>query len=544
MRLSSTHSRRPGFTLVEVIVAAGLCMLIMSVLAGAFAAGIDTFSLLKSTGELNDRLAVGKEIMVGDLSAVHLMDDTGLPLRVSNVRYDLLGTPLAQDAVLGRYVKPPAQGFFRIYQGNVSINEGTDPDGIPSSYATDHVLQMTVRRTPDQPHRMFLARVPNPNPNTTPFPNSTASNVNDAWTSDSKGLAAQPLTSNLEYPYTLPPPGTPGRTFGDFGFRLQRECVGALSGVSVGASDRSFASPWAEVAYFLRDSGTATPGTSPRTLYSLHRRIRLLTKNDSSLHQLNWNAFQAAAPGMSASLATKNLNGPGDITNPNNRMGGALGTRSALATGANIDTIGPVADAAGNMTGEDILLTNVISFEIKAAWDPGFSTFTNPGNLTAAGPRYALPVRPVGSGEFVPGTPATPIVLNPSDTPTSETPFDDLPLAPSVEFNWNPNDTSMNAHVFPQGSGNPIVARWFMDGNYESGKRRIFDTWTSTSILSTSAPWNQAVTPNPNPMFPRNWLPNPNYVPLPIRLKAVQIKLRIYDPKNRLTRQITFIQDL
>lgn len=38
--------------------------------------------------------------------------------------------------------------------------------------------------------------------------------------------------------------------------------------------------------------------------------------------------------------------------------------------------------------------------------------------------------------------------------------------------------------------------------------------------------------------------PNPNYVPLPIRLKAIQIKLRIYDPKNKLTRQITIIQDL
>ena len=78
MRIASYSRRRPGFTLVEVIVAAGLCMLIMSVLAGAFAAGIDTFSLLKSTGEMNDRLAVAKHILVGDLRSTHLEDDTGL----------------------------------------------------------------------------------------------------------------------------------------------------------------------------------------------------------------------------------------------------------------------------------------------------------------------------------------------------------------------------------------------------------------------------------------------------------------------------------
>jgi hypothetical protein len=536
MRLPANRFRRPGFTLIEVIVAAGLCMLIMSLLAGAFSQGIDTFSLLKSTGELNDRLAVAKHILGGDLREVHLEDDTGLPLRVSNVRYDIIGTPLAQDAVLGRYARPPARGFFRIQQNAVSTNEGIDPDGIASSHATSHVLHMTVRRTPDQISKMFLARVPNPNPNPT-IPNMTASSPTDAWTSDRK----LGLTTTTEYPYTLT--AANGRAFGDFGFRLQHECIGALSGVAVGATDRSFASNWAEVAYFLRDTGTTTVGPTPQPLFSLHRRVRLLTKNDRTLHELNWQPYQAAAPGMSCApgTTTKLLNGPGDITNPVNRMGGGLGTVAALATGANIDNIGPVADAAGNMTGEDILLTNVLSFEIKASWDPGRSTFTNPGNLVGAGPRYSLPVRPVGGVEIVPGS-ATPIPLNAADTPTAEAPFDDLPLAPSIEWNWNPNDTSMNAHTFPQGSGNPIVGRWYMDNTYTTGMRRIFDTWTSTRIIPTAAPWDQAVSENP--MTPRQWLPNPNYVPLPIRVRAIQIKLRIYDTKNQLTRQLTFVQDL
>lgn len=536
MRLASSQLRRPGFTLVEVIVAAGLCMLIMSVLAGAFAAGIDTFSLLKSTGELNDRLALGKEVMTGDLSGVILEDDTGLPLRVSQVRYDAIGS---QDPVIGRYAKPPARGFFRIIQERVSTPEGTDPDGIPSSLSTSHILHMTVRRTPDQPSRAFLARVPNPNPNAT-IPNATASSAADAWTSDRRAG----LSSTGEYPYTLG--AGPGRAFGDYGFRLQHECLGALSGVSVGTTDRSFASPWAEVAYFLRDSGTTTTGPAPKPLFSLHRRIRLLTKNDQAQTQLNWAFYQAAAPGLSCAPGTgpKGLNGPGDIAIPSNRMGGLTGIRTPLATGGAIDTIGPVADAAGNMTGEDILLTNVISFEIKASWDPGLSFFTTPGNLNPSNPiRNPLPVRQVGAIEMAPGTPApTPIPLATADTPTPENPFDDLPLAPSVERGYTATDASMNSHNFPNGSGNANFARWFSDATYTAGTRRVFDTWTSTQF-ATGAAWNQSVFEQA-PAGSRNWQPNPNYVPLPIRVKAIQIKLRIYDPKNHLTRQITFVQDL
>ncbi len=529
MRLASHSRRRPGFTLVEVIVAAGLCMLIMSVLAGAFAAGIDTFSLLKSTGELNDRLAVAKHSLLADLREVHLEDDTGLPLRVSNVRYDLMNDPRRFDATLGRYAKPPARGFFRIYQGGASISEGLDPDGIPSSYATNHVLHMSLRRTPDQASKVYLARVPhalaptalgNPGP---PSPtHNTMSNPIDAWTSDGKGL----LGPTNEYPAPLP--ATQGRRVGDFGYRLQHECLGSLSGVQIPvspldrpapATDRSFASPWAEVAYFLRDSGTTTSGPTPRTLYSLHRRARLLTKNDANLHQLNWSSFQTAAPGMSCApgAGIKFLNGPGDIANPSNRMGGLIGTRSAIATGGSIDTIGPVADSAGNMTGEDILLTNVVSFEIKAAWDSG--TWV----IAEGAPLATLPVASPSLAEF---------------------PFDDLPLIPSVTtaFTQMTGGTIPQTITFPSGSGNsgdlipPHATNNF--ARTIGGTARVFDTWSFAGNLST---WDRPII---NGSSPTERYANPNCVPLPIRLKAIQIKLRIYDPKNKLTRQITIVQDL
>ncbi len=496
MRISSS-ARRSGFTLVEVLVAAGLCMLIMAVLTAAFAGGIDTFSLLKSTGELNDRLALAKGIMTSDLADTHLEDDTGLPLKVSNVRYDLIGT---QDATLGRYAKPPARGFLRIIQENVSVNEGTDPDGIPSSMAANHILHMTVRRVPDQPSNLFLARVPN-----------------TAWTSTS--IAGFPASGTDEYP---PDNSTGTPVPRSFGYRLQRECIGALSGFPAGTADRTFASNWAEVAYMLRDTGTFTTGPAPKPLFSLHRRIRLLTKNDFIRHELSWGAaLQPNYPGLSVSPVTKQLNGPGDITNPRNRMGDIQGIRAALASGLNIDAIAPVADAAGNLTGEDVLLTNVISFEIKAAWDPGLWVVNE-------------------------GTPPPPlqsiVVTSPRGFPQGEDPFDDLPLIPSVQPGFTQTQ-GMNNIAFPAGSGNNLFSRNSATppppGTHP--ELRVFDTWTSQPIFPppVGGAWNQPyVSPGPNTM------PNPNCVPLPIRLKAVQIKIRIYDPKNHLTRQITFIQDL
>lgn len=500
MRLASAQ-RRSGFTLVEVLVAAGLCMLIMSVLASAFAAGIDTFSLLKSTGELNDRLAVAKDVLAGDLAQVHLEDDTGLPLRVSDVRYDLLGSNLRFDAILGRYVHPPARGFFRIIQEGPSVNEGIDPDGIPSSFATNHVLHFTVRRKPIVPSNIFLTRVP-----TAALTSTSVAGFNPAGT--------------IEYP--LDPLTMQPRSFG---YRLQRESFGALSGTVVG-TDTTFASPWAEVAYFLRPSGVSTTGPTPRPLFSLHRRPRVLAKNDfqhgpNLVSELNWVAFQQTHPGLSCAPGSKNVNGPGDIADPRNRMGGILGRRVPNAfppatlpetvpppfSTTNIDSIGPVGANSTDITGEDILLTNVISFEVKASWDSG-------------------------SWVVAEGTPPIARTVAP---PVTEFPFDDLPEIPSIPFG-STQTQGMNTIDFPTGSGNDLFRRNDGTGNL-TGSIRVFDTWTAAGPFAS---WDRPVVPS----GPTTRVPNPNAVPLPIRLKAIQIKLRIYDPKNKLTRQMTFIQDL
>ena len=167
-----------------------------------------------------------------------------------------------------------------------------------------------------------------------------------------------------------------------------------------------------EVAYFLNpvSTGTTAAGTTP--LYSLHRRIRILTANDNT--GISWLSSQVALPGLSCNRATttstppvppgqeKLLNGPGEITVPDNRLGGKLGIRSA-----------GVDDFAALGTGDDILLSNVISFEIKANWD-------------------------VGPGALSPGW----------NTP-NEFPFDDLP----------PYQSQAISATYPSGSGNPSFSR-------------------------------------------------------------------------------------
>ena len=420
MNISRTaRTRRPGFTLIEVLVAAGLCMLIMVVMTQAFAAGIDTFSVLKSTGELQERLAVAGNVLQSDLAATHLENRVGEPTRVSGIRFDKINVPGFEQTA-----HPPYRGFFRIQQEGISMLEGNDPDGIPSSRAgglagNGHILHMAVKLPGTRQDRAFTANLPAANP--TLFASSL--------------INLEPL--NLKY-----------------------------------------CSQWAEVAYFLNPTSTGTTAAGGTPLYSLHRRIRVLTASDDT--NISWFGNQAISPGMSCYQATtatattppllvaqqKLLNGPGNITVPDFRLGGKTGIRSA----AGIDDF---AALTAQSSGDDILLSNVISFEIKANWD------------TISG-------------------------LPPVAAPTDDPPFYDLPVG-------------LQGRTFDTWSDRPNATRPF---NYNG--------------------WNTPMIQNPAAPAPPAMIPNPDYrpVPLQIRLKAIQIKLRIYDPKNKLARQITLIQDL
>ncbi len=367
MRLRHT-ARRSGFTLVELIVAAGLTVLIMAVLATGFQVGLQSLSTLKSAGDLADRLRTTETMLRLDLDAPHF--DTG-----SNPG----SLPLSE---LGIGVAP-AGGFFQIRQGGASVLEGIDQDSLSSTRvvtsaipvavtaSTTHSLSMTVRRTGKTPGDLFAAV--------------------DGGVGT---ILAQPANQ-----------------------------------MDVAVTGSTYVTDWAEVHWFLDTSRPVVQNGV--TTFPLCRRVRLLTKSPPPL--------PPAPPGSSLAEVVSadpagNTNTLATIANPANRLVPAAFT--ALAN--------PVR------FGDDIVITNVVSFEVKPTWQP-----------VVGGPAPRT--------NFAPSAPS---VLN------ADFPFDDL-----------------------------------SPGN---GVNTVFDTFLGGFAPAITSPANQVT---------------------PVRITGVQIKIRVYDAKNKLTRQ-------
>lgn len=420
MRTPRLTTTRPGFTLVEVLVAAALCILIMTLMAYAFQQGMDTFSLMKSVGDMQERLRATEIVMRDDLSSDHLDSDYGP--RVADQRMDLITLPSTGAAGW----KPPRGGYFRVFHGSQIKKtgggltdpyqvEGVDSDQLQSTRATDHILQMTVRRKADRPERAFYASV---------RPTSAA---------DWQAIAAASLDNLVQPPSSYP-----------------------LS------ADVKMASDWAEVSYFLDTTVTPTPTTPGGVpMYPLYRRVRVLGSKPFPVSAVGSAADQnRLLGGLSVDANKAYVDGPTEVANPDNRLGGK--NMNISRTSGNY----PIAPNKyqGVATGDDILLTNVLSFEVRITWD---------------------------------GTPA-PTVFSTGTNGHSDAPFDDVPAVPSGPMNGT---------------------------NTTLAGQRVFDTW-----------WDDGKD---------GWrTPGTNCVPQFLRVKAVQIKVRVYDTRNQTARQLMIVQNV
>lgn len=476
--IHTARRTRPGFTLVEILVAAALCLIIMVAMTYAFQQGMGAFSHAKSLGDLQSRLRTVETIFQTDLRADHLEGPTGT-IRVSDI-FKVDGS--------GNVTPPPPRGFFRITQESAvyllpslavasqsSSNpttsysyqyEGQDADGIASTRAVDHVLHMTVRRRGTRTDELFAATVHN----------SITAPLRNPW-ANSVGFPASHANG------LIPPGGT------------------------------VYASEWAEVAYFLDTSRPTGLTATGLPTYTLVRRVRVLPDRPTGLDWASNNPMPGSVTGGTAgrlpdyqgmsyvpltatTVADRGLlNDPTTVTNPRNRLGGLEGRRVWPSTGplpaggyeaANqFSALSPTQDAAGAFFGDDILLANVLSFEIKAEWNP------TPGGGSPA----------VGS-------------VSPQ---TADYPFDDLP-----PVTRNPNLTAV-PKIIPPNVTPPAVP------NVANRPRQMFDTWYSTNSVGGNDWFTNGVAES---------------APHIIRLRAIRIKVRVYDTKNHLTRQITIIQDL
>lgn len=265
---SRAMRNRAAFTLIELMMAAALALVIMTVLAVAFRSGMDTMSQMKSVAGLAGQLRSVTNIMRSDLDAQHLEDNTtGLPVAVSDPQ---VGTA-AWSA--------PKRGFFRISAPNRTPDGSVE--GMNTYRCTDHSLHFTVKRTGANAAEVFRAKA--------------SANVISA--------------------------------------------PGMQIGLSTG--EGTVATQWAEISYFLWRSPSGPKTEGNLDLYTLYRRERLIAPADlTSVTGLDPNAY----PDLS--ISGGKVNTPETVT--------ALGTRPISAT--------PLP--AGDYQGSDILLSNVISFEV------------------------------------------------------------------------------------------------------------------------------------------------------------------------------------
>lgn len=198
-----------------------------------------------------------------------------------------------------------------------------------------------------------------------------------------------------------------------------------------------FASKWARVRWYLdnQQPNPAIPG-QPVT-FTLYRCVRVVTPSNATLNALEQE--QVAHTGGTSRTLT-------ELTNPVNRP-----------------VIGRYQPGTPYY-GDDIVLSNVTSFEVKPVWEG-----PTPPNGPPRSPRTLWPATAIGGN-----IPDSGIIG--AGLPNGDLSFDDLPASA----------------VLPG--------------------QRVFDTWYDV-----------------------------NTVPLRIRVTALQVKIRVIDPKTLLSRQVSFI---
>jgi prepilin-type N-terminal cleavage/methylation domain-containing protein len=248
--------RRRGFTLVELLVAIGLVVLILSILTEAFSVGLQSFSKLKAIGDMSDRLRAASNQIRRDLAADHFEGS----LRLSDPSFGVTRRPQA--------------GFFVIRQFGGSVGEGAS-DGVtsyrsPSAPGRSHVLYFTSRLRGNDDHDFYTATVPSQFPMIA-VPDRTT------WYN-------QPADARRQHTQKM-----------------------------------LYNSQWAEVAYFLMPSpDNATAKGTP--LYSLHRMVRVLVADNRNLANLVPRNQEPMYQGFSYRPGTYLIfNTPWDVTSSWNR---------------------------------------------------------------------------------------------------------------------------------------------------------------------------------------------------------------------------------
>jgi hypothetical protein len=513
--MTHTRSRRSAFTLVEMLVASALIIFMMFIIASAFEKGLESFRVLKTQSDMQDKLRAVAATIRLDLTAQHFGD----------------GSSLSDQRLNDQLWQPPTKGYFRISQPaplpgqpGAGVQEGVDPDSPLAKY-----YQMTPAAA-QALYLQFTVNLTNGHPS-----------LRDARARRDQFFITKTDPDTTLNPYSAPDYNRDGST--------------------------NFTSYWSEVTIFAKPNGLFTDGGLP--LLNLYRRQLLLIDSPTINGVPPYPAVATnSLKDVSAFGAPPKFNRPADVTEPIRRwgMGGSAAVFGQPPTQQTIynRTIDPpfqtlFEEAVANQSpgspyisspyldpqlgpriGGDLLLTNVVNFEIKVLWEP-----VVPGAANAS--RFMPPM--VAGGNIV--GPAD--YIGPSATSNPDYPFDFLPAG----VNPGINSAGTNSpRIFDTWSSNrdkdPNNPPQY-DFNYGVDRNKYLDS-TGQPIgpqpgLSTDpnfANWNIGHF-MPLPGIPANspaLTPTQYSIPLRVRVRAIQIKLRIWDKKSSQTRQMTLIQDM
>lgn len=251
------------------------------------------------------------------------------------------------------------------------------------------------------------------------------------------------------------------------------------------ASGNTITSPLAEVAWFLVQDRVLADGTQ---VYNLHRRTFLVCNNVAGVTgQFSGNITNPQQDLSYRSNGTATVpNSLGDLSVRKNR---------AFHNNSNTATLTPVI-LNGDREGEDIVLTNVLAFDVKV-FDPTATVHANGNDGFVPGDRGYSTGTAAGNGAYVD--------LGTGTGKGNGSRF-------GVAMN---NATNNNIKL----TGNPTYDTWSFD--YEYGHNYV-------NGIDDNA---DGVVDDVNE---RETIP-----PYPYALRGVQIKIRVYEPSSKQIREVT-----
>jgi hypothetical protein len=300
-----------------MMVAMALIVFIMAILSQAFVAATTSFRDLKAAADMAERLRSVTTLLRRELAADHFEGKK----RLSSPQFWNDG--------------PPREGFFRIYQGGPSVDEGADADGLHSYSAINHVLHFAIKVRGNQRSDFLSASVP----------------------------AGSPLLTAF---------GSPDARYQD-------------------PNSPTYNYQWAEVLYFLRpavDSTGTQDNANGTPLYTLFRR-QYLAVPDNSLVNPPVPVTPAGQPNPYLEVSCKPDPNPANspnlyfnssisLTMPARRMGmdpnNPAGVPPAGVTpplSSPLNWPATMGEDNVNYQTADVLVTDVISFNVRVLVDGG-----------------------------------------------------------------------------------------------------------------------------------------------------------------------------